>query len=202
MILGFVLVVLVLMGLMGVFLITSSRTELNISGNSRLSLETFQTADTAAQISLLMSRIVLHPELGDPGSILHSSAQQPEFSLTVSVNNDRFNLGRLQSDSSDFDFIRRYLEAGLGEALNPQKPHLSFQAGVREVAKAAVTLDTYNIIPQGASLDGGDRYDSSGGPNMQVTAVITVKGQPAARLTGPPENEPSTVITAMFREML
>jgi hypothetical protein len=188
---------------MGVFLITSSRNELSISGNSRLSLETFETADTAARITLLMSRILLHPELGLPESILNTSGRRPDLAMTVTVNNDRFNLGRLQSESQNFDFLRRYFEAGLGDTPDPLKPHLIFSVNSREAARAAVSLDTFNLIPQGASLDGGDRYDSSGGPNMQVTSSVTVKGRPAAGpAAGPPENEPSTVITAMFREML
>jgi hypothetical protein len=166
-----------------------------------LSRDTFNVADTAAQVSMLMGRIILHPELNSPSGILSDQSQNPKHRLVVEIS-ERFNLAQLKKESEDFDFTKRYLEAGLGSDPSAVEPHLSFKVGQKKVASAVVSLDFQNYVPGGASLGSGDGYDTSGGPSRIVTIVVTVNGLSMSKISGDTADEPGTVITSMFRELI
>jgi hypothetical protein len=202
MILAFALVVLVLISLMGVIILANTQSELRLSGITRQGRDTFNVADSTAQVSMLMGRILLHPELGSPETILNAepTGSSPKYKLTVEVS-DSFNLAELKQQADDYNFVKRYLQVGLGGDSASFAPHLVFSVGDKKVANALLSLDLVNFIPGGASLGSGDNYDSSGGPSRVVTLIITVNGRTMSGADSSFE-EPGTVITSMFREII
>ena len=62
MILAFALVILLLMSLMGVVILTSSQTELKITGNTRLGREAFNSADSCARIATFLTLVLVKPK--------------------------------------------------------------------------------------------------------------------------------------------
>jgi hypothetical protein len=198
MVLAFTLAILVLMSLMGIIILSNTKTELSVSGNHRMNREAFNAADTAARISLLMGRIVLHPELGDnPGDIIRPSTA-PENPIIIEVNNSNttpLNLSALQSAAKDPDstFLNRYINT-LGTDPDPSapKPHIIFKVGDRVVATAVVSLVSENPVNAGMSL-------GSGGA-VEVTLVTTIRGAPFADISGPEFMEPQSIITTMYRD--
>jgi hypothetical protein len=196
-ILVYALAILVLIAMMGFVLISNSLVELSISGNNRIGREAFNTADSSERIATLLSRIVLHPELGDPGTILTPSPD-PQFPLTVEIDNDRFSLANLQKESADFDFLQRYLEALSYDPLHP--PHIVFKVGGKVVATAIVNMEIKEPIADGYSLGVGGKYDFSSGTGVQVNLVITINATPMSINTD--FDDPHSIITSIYRELL
>jgi hypothetical protein len=196
-ILVYALGILVLIAMMGFVLISNSLVELSISGNNRVGREAFSTADSSERIATLLSRIILHPELGDPAVILAPSAA-PKFPLIVEIDNDRFNLANLQQESAEFDYLQRYLEALSYDPLHP--PHIVFKVGGKVVATAIVNMEITEPIADGYSLGVGGKYDFSSGSGVQVNLVITINATPMTINTE--FADPHSIVTSIYRELL
>jgi hypothetical protein len=198
MILAFTLVLLLLVSLMGALILTSARTEVSISGNNRTGREAFNVADSAAGIVTLLSRIVIHPELGPPSQVLHAVAG-PSFPMTVEINEDRFTLGALQAEAAEFDYAKRYREAV--DPASVVTPHVTFRVNGVVVASAVVSLESTYPVQSGASEGANDAYDTGGGASVTLNVVVTVSG--ASPLTGLGSSEdPHSIVTAIYREYL
>jgi hypothetical protein len=200
MILAFTLAILILMSLMGIVILSNTKTELSVSGNHRVNREAFNAADTAARISILMGRILLHPELGvDPAAIIRSSSA-PENPIVIELNNSDtspLSLSALQTAANDPDttFLNRYIDTiGTNPDPSAPKPHIIFKVDDRVVATAVVTLESDNPVSAGMSL-------GSGGA-VQVTLVTTIRGAPFADIAGPDFMEPQSIITTMYRDYI
>ncbi|MDR3203235.1 MAG: pilus assembly PilX N-terminal domain-containing protein [Deltaproteobacteria bacterium] len=204
MVLAFALVVLSIMSLMGVALLTSARTELSSARSVRINRDTFNAADASGEVAILMSRALLHPQLGSPAAVLSPSASGvgPRIKLMTKVNEDRFTLIAIEEDSKSFNYFGRYLETGLTGVKAPRPPHMLFTVNEKEVAAASVNLDSSDLVPTGASINGGDRYDTSGGPTLKVTIIVTVNGRSLVEAQNEVNQEQGAVITLMYREFL
>ncbi|MDR0621702.1 MAG: pilus assembly PilX N-terminal domain-containing protein [Deltaproteobacteria bacterium] len=199
MILAFTLIMMIVMSLLASVIMLSTTTELSISAHNRVGREAFNAADSSAKIATLMGRLLLHPELGHP-SLIISSDTAPTFPLEVEINEDRFNLAHLQSESLDFDYAERYREAANYDPATSPRPHLLFTVNDKLVATAVVNLDSSEVISSGFSLGMGDLYDTAGGPTGQVNLVVTVNGSSVATADGEVDSEPHAIITAIYRE--
>jgi hypothetical protein len=117
------------------------------------------------------------------------------------VLSDRMEMAKLLDDSEPFDYLDRYLEAGLSQRALTKEPHITFKIGEKVVAKAAISVGNDNAISSGYSLNGGDQYDQVGAPSLPVDVVITVKGDNVAPGTDSPADSLS-IITTIMREFL
>ncbi|MDR3037712.1 MAG: hypothetical protein LBV21_00195 [Candidatus Adiutrix sp.] len=223
-VLAFTLIILLLMSLMGLAILLNSRTELAIAGNTSIGRDAFNTADSAARLATLLGRLVLHPELGPPDRVLAAAAGGsggPAFPLTVKIS-PQFDLGRLKEEAGDYSHTTRYIRAGgwvgRGQAGGRDyEPHLIFTAPdsgrTKTVATAALGLDLTDPSSAGLSLSGGDAYDQSGGGSLEVHMAVSVNaratGRPApaasdqaAAFDGGALDEPRSIITILFREIM
>jgi hypothetical protein len=199
MILTFTMVFLVLIILMGIYVLTSSRTDLSISAHNRVGRQAFNVADSAVQIATLLSRILVHPELGDPADVLKLTSG-PKMPIKVEINEDRFTLIKLHEESTAFDYESRYLEV-IDYPNHTVEPHLLFKVGDKVVATAAVVLDQQDPVSDGFSVDASDPYDESSGTGAKISLTITVNGTPPD--TSPDSlEEPHSIITAIYRELM
>ncbi|MDR2300524.1 MAG: pilus assembly PilX N-terminal domain-containing protein [Deltaproteobacteria bacterium] len=199
MILTFTMVFLVLIILMGIYVLTSSRTDLSISAHNRVGRQAFNVADSAVQIATLLSRILVHPELGDPANVLKAPSDQ-KMPITVEINEYRFTLANLHEESLDFDYESRYLEV-INYPSHTIDPHLLFKVGDKVVATAAVVLDQQDPVSEGFSLDASDPYDESSGSGAKISLTVTVNGTPPDTSADSLE-EPHSIITAIYRELM
>lgn len=199
-ILPFTMFVLVLVSLMGVVILANSRSEVRVTGSARVNRETFNSAESSAQVALLMARILVRPELGSPEAVL-ARGGAARFPLTVDINRSRFNLSQIMADSNGRSHVDRYLETGWAHPGAARKPHLTFSLNNGEVAAAVVSVDTRMPIQAGSSLGVGDAYDSSATSPRHLIIIVSVRGRPQVH-HGLPGQEPSSMITAMFREMM
>jgi hypothetical protein len=202
MILAFTLMILLLMSLMGAAILVSTRNEINITGNTRVSRDAFALTDTAARIATLMGRIIVHPELGSPEQVL-SAVGSPRFPVDVSIESS-FNLGALKQEAvtGNNTIEERYMNVGVGIA-GKRNDHMVFGVGSKKAAFARFALDSESPIGDGTSLGSGDRYDNSGGSLLQVVMVISVKGTSPNFSGGSGiENEPTSVVTTIYREVM
>ncbi|MDR2367399.1 MAG: pilus assembly PilX N-terminal domain-containing protein [Deltaproteobacteria bacterium] len=199
MILTFTMVFLVLIILMGIYVLTSSRTDLTISSHNRVGRQAFNVADSAVQVATLLSRILVHPELGKPSDVLKVTTGQ-QMPITVEINDDRFNLFQLQEDSANFDYESRYLEV-IDYPSHGTEPHLVFKVADKVVATASVALDKQEPVSEGFSLDASDPYDESAGTGAKISLTVTVNGTPPGA-TADSLEEPRSIITAIYRELM
>jgi hypothetical protein len=197
MVLAYTLVILVLIAMMGTVLISSSSTELSISGNNRLGREAFNIADTSERIATLMARIIVHPELGPPTDALTSSTD-PTKPFVVEIDSTRFTLANLQEESAHFDFLERYLEAIHDDPLHP--PHIVFKVNDKVVATAVITMEIKEPIANGFGLGVNDKYDFSSGSGVQLNLAVTITALPVSTDSGP--GDPRSIITSIYRELL
>ncbi|MDR1085887.1 MAG: hypothetical protein LBP22_13790 [Deltaproteobacteria bacterium] len=197
MILVYVLAILALIAMMGFVLVSNSMVELSVSGNNRTGREAFNTADSTERIATLISRILLHPELGSPTAIL-STSSDPKFPMTVEIDTARFNLAKLQQESTNFDYLQRYLDAQNSDPLRP--PHIVFKVGDKEVASAVVNMEIKEPISEGYSLGVGDMYDFSAGSGVQINLVITIDATPMS--IDNDFDDPHSIVTSIYRELL
>jgi hypothetical protein len=198
-ILPFTLIVLVLLSLMGIIMLLNSKNEMVMIGQARSHLDTFNATESSAMVATFLSRILLHPELGQPKAALRESAGK--YPLNVLINESRFNVTKIMEDSQNQNFTDRYLETGWGRNDEDQKPHLSFKIGEREVSAAVINIDNGQVLPFGASLGVGDSYDSSAATAKHLTLVVTVRGINETN-TVPTGLETNTLITTMYREII
>ncbi|MDR1546460.1 MAG: pilus assembly PilX N-terminal domain-containing protein [Deltaproteobacteria bacterium] len=199
MILAFALMIMALASLMGAMILASTRTELSIAGNNRVGREAFNAADASARVAILLTRALVHPELGDPAEALSRRHDGPAQPLTVEINDSRFNLLALLKESNERDFAKRYLEVA-DRSGDFETPHLTFKIKDREVAFAVVNLATDEPIPAGMSQSVLDRYDAAGGANIEFHLVITVNGVSMAPYEGSAADVPHSIITTIFRD--
>jgi hypothetical protein len=195
MILAFTFAVLILMSLMGVIILSNTRTELSISGNNRVNREAFNAADTAARVTVLMGRILLHPELGVNLNAILRESTDPKYPIEIEINGTRMTLAALESDAANptYDYANRYVET-IGTDPAAAEPHLVFKINDRVVATAVLVLESDNPVAAGMSLEQG------GG--VQVTIVSTVRGVPVVDIATPDDIEPQSIITTMYRDYL
>ncbi|MDR2354532.1 MAG: hypothetical protein LBF22_15525 [Deltaproteobacteria bacterium] len=204
MVLAFAIVILVLMSLMAVIILSNTRTELNITGNNRVSREAFNVADSCARLATLMTVVLLRSGPEEITDVLRSlPSPSPKYPFDIIIS-PRFNIFDLQNEATNFKYTDRYLETGFGSPLGTMKePHLIFKTSDgREFAKAVVNLETYETIPVGTSLGTGDPSDSSGGSRLQVGVVVSVTGKTILPPSGPLDEEPNSVVTIMYRNYL
>jgi hypothetical protein len=199
MILAFTLVILTLMSLMGIVILSNSRTELNITGNVRMSQEAFNAADSCARIAILMTLLVLHPDLGSHSQALSVSGQSPTFPLEIEIDNTKLNLANITTGADDTDYVQRYVRAGVGEGSAVEEPHITFKVGEKVVATAVLSVEKKEIIPPGASISETSLYDMTNGYKYKIQLVTTVRGLTNFSAASEAE-EPNSIITAMYRE--
>jgi hypothetical protein len=197
-ILPFTMLILILLILVGVVVLANTNTAIVLSGQNKASHDTFNAADTAAQVATLLTKILMNPELGSPQTVLNYSSK-PKFPLKVEINEDRFKLSQILSESNKQSYTDRYLETGWNKLANVHKPHLRFLVNGQEVATAVVQIDDREQIPDGSGMGQGDSYDSSTTSNKYITIVVSVRGWNNYR-SFPNYNEPNTIITSMFRD--
>ena len=201
MILAFTLLLLFLISMMGIYVLTTTTTELSITGHNRVGREAFNAADAAARVSLLLGRILLHPELGPPEDVL-TTGTGPAFPLEVELNAARFTLSNLQKEAAQFNFAERYRQALSVSADPDERPHLTFKVADKVVATAVMSLESYSPVDPGASLGVLDSYDSGGGSNVRINLVVTVNGVPSTVTQTVDSYEPRSVITTIYREFM
>jgi hypothetical protein len=202
MILVFVIVISLLIGLMGAVIIASMKAELAVSGNYRRSQEAFNATDSSVKLAALLGRFLLHPQLGSPQDLVSLAAGAgPTRPLALEINHKRFNLETLIDESEPFEFGKRYLESSMIKNSSAEKPHLTFKANGKVVAKAAISLDA-SAVPVGYSLAAADRYDPVGGGNVPVDLILTVTGTVSSGLDPGDFNSPRSVITCITRELM
>jgi hypothetical protein len=198
-ILVFVIIVMMLTSLMGLIIMVNTRSEVSTSGHHRRGLEAFNFAESAAKMSNLFARILLHPFLNTPANVLSDSGN-PAYPITVEFNSTRFTMENLFEESEPFLYSKRYLETGVTKSPTALPPHIVFKSGDEVVATAVINLDSTTTISAGYSLNAIDLYDKSGGPNVPVDMVVTVRGN-----TGQLNEDsvaPQSLITTIMREFL
>jgi hypothetical protein len=197
MILAFALVILLLMSLMGIIILSSTQTELKITSNSRLGRDAFNSADSCARIATYLTLVKLQNKSASWRDVLTTLPDpSPRFPLEVEATS-RFD-DDLEMGINNFDYAARYLQTGLGS--EPADPHLIFKINGKTVATAVVSLETKNLIPPGASIDGGEPHDSSGGSSLEVGIIVSVTGRtPTVTASG---DEPASVVTLMYRHKI
>jgi hypothetical protein len=200
MILVFILIVMVLITLMGVVILTNSRTDLATTSTKRLGHHAFNSADTSAQVAILLTRILLHPELGTPDSVLKTvTATGVDFPFQVQIGS-RFDLSTIREESNTYNYQARYIGTTISPSDDYVEPHLTFRIQDQIVANAVVSFDTETPIVAGDSYGGGDAYDTSIG-NLQVNMVISVNGTPSVGSVNDIDS-PNTLITTIYREYM
>ncbi|MDR1577394.1 MAG: hypothetical protein LBT86_04085 [Deltaproteobacteria bacterium] len=204
MVLVFVIVILVLIGMMGVFIMVATRSEVNVSTHFRQSQDAFHSSDSFLKLAILLSRTALRPVLGTPQDLLGSTPDsQPAHPLTVEINHHRLNLESLIEEADPFGYSQRYLETTELTGDPTKRPHLIFKVNGEVVGVASVTLDT-ELDTNGYSLNGADRYDSAGGGNSPVDLVIVVTGTRPTLAANVKDEElfaPRTIIMAITRDL-
>jgi hypothetical protein len=199
-ILVFVIVIMMVTSLMGLIVMVNTRTELTTSGHHRRGLEAFNAADSAAKMSNLFARILLHPVLDSPSTVLSSSGS-PDKPMTVEFNASRFDMEKLFEESKPYEYVKRYLETGISNSPTSLAPHIVFKIDGKVVATSVVNLDPSSAITSGYSLNAIDHYDKSGGPSVPVDMVVTVRG-----VTESGDSSeyitPQSIITTIMREVL
>ncbi|MDR1041665.1 MAG: hypothetical protein LBR80_16185 [Deltaproteobacteria bacterium] len=212
-VLAFALGILVLMAIMGVVILSNTRTELNITANNRLGREAFNSADATARMATFLTLALLNPRTDDINDVITSGASlspSPRYPLYVCLE-PKFNLEDLLDDATNFDYTKRYIETGASS--KKAEPHIKFKLGPcgsnssREVANAVVNLETYNLIPDGMGLGTGDPNDSASGPRLQVGVIVSVNAKTTESMSTNPSvtnvtNEPNSIVTIMYRNYM
>ncbi|MDR1608160.1 MAG: type II secretion system GspH family protein [Deltaproteobacteria bacterium] len=201
MIMVFVIVVMMITSLMGLVIMVNTKAEVTTSGRQRQSMEAFNAADSAAKMANLFARVLLHPVLQAPNTLLTPPPTSgPASPMTVEFNNARFDMEVMFEESIPFKYKSRYLETGMTSS-SPADPHIVFKVGGKEVASAVITLDSSNAITSGYSLNAADLYDKAGGPSVPVDMVVTVRGS-TTTTPGDQGATPRSLITTIMRELL
>ncbi|MDR3155252.1 MAG: hypothetical protein LBW85_13540 [Deltaproteobacteria bacterium] len=205
-ILAFALCILVLMSLMGIVILSNTRTELSITGNTRMGREAFNSADAAARMAIYLTRELVMSRSDDFSAIITSDtipSPAPRYRIYVCPQMD-FTFENLTSQATNFDYTERYLDTGAGEGA--PNPHIVFQqapcgsANPMVVANAVVNLEDYDLISAGTTIGGGDGGGGSA-PQYKVGIVVSVN----ARTNESVENgtdSPHSLITIMYRNFL
>lgn len=215
MILAFSLLVLLLVSLMGLAIISNTKTELNISSNTTSGRDTFIHTDAASQITTFFGHCVLAS--ADLGSVFDNDNSDSPMTMDISDNfNSSWLVDTFYNDQQEPDatpVTRRYLQVGTNiEGRDPNlAPHIIFKTKGKDsnpdriFATSALAVDNREL----SSLD----------PNADVilTTVATTIGRNTrtqANISsynedgGPPgdnlqtEDGPYSIITTIFRVVL
>ncbi|MDR1036124.1 MAG: hypothetical protein LBT40_06025 [Deltaproteobacteria bacterium] len=206
-ILAFALGVLVLMALMGIVILSNTRTEMNITANSRLGRESFNSADAMARVATFLTLAMLNQVGHNIDDVITSSTASlsppPRYPLYVCLKS-KFNYEDITHEATNYDYVKRYTETGAGSLA--ADPHITFElgpcgSGARVIATAVVNLDTTDIISSGMSLSTGDPNDSSGGQKTQVGIVISVNAK-TYEAASRGADDPNSIITVMYRSYM
>ncbi|MDR2349378.1 MAG: pilus assembly PilX N-terminal domain-containing protein [Deltaproteobacteria bacterium] len=197
MVLAFTLCVLALMSLMGIAILSSTKTELRLTGNTRLNRQAFNTADNAARIAAFLTLALLNPRTDDIREIINKPPSPgPREPVEIELSS-KFSPEALIGNPATPDFDERYLAAGAGEGTGD--PHLVFKMNGNTVATAVVSLETSDLTPDGMTLSTGDPNDSGGGPKLRVGLVVTVRGRSTDLSDAlPAGSDPSSVVTLLY----
>ncbi|MDR2613048.1 MAG: hypothetical protein LBG06_09590 [Deltaproteobacteria bacterium] len=205
-ILAFALGILLLMSLMGIVILSNTRTELSIAGNNRLGREAFNSADATARTAVYLTLELM--SLKDVNAlksdvITSGSALSPAPRYPIAIcpqSNFTYNGLLAAAADPDPDFTKRYLNTGAGEGT--PNPHIEFRSGDctgRVLANAVVAIDTSDPIAVGGTTGTTDAYDTGGGNlQPQVGVVVSVNAKPNMEV-GADAEEPSSLITIMYR---
>jgi hypothetical protein len=195
------------MSLMGIVILSNTRTELSITGNNRLGREAFNSADATARMATFLTLALLNPRTEDVSDVITSgsvptSPQAPRYPVAVCPKSN-FKLETLVTEATNYNFTNRYLDTGAGEAA--ANPHIEFKLGDcstgRPIANAVVNLETYNLLPEGMSLATGDPNDSSGGPRLLVGVIVSVKAETSMDVAAGADS-PNSLVTIMYRNYM
>lgn len=155
----FTLGVLLLLGLMGMAIMTTTNSELKTTAQTRLGREAFSRADSMATIALQLARTIIVAETaGDFNTIIDNSKSGtatsppgPVYSVEVdpSIANEMsfYQLGRV---SSTDDIRERYLRATEADTSIDPTVTLLLDGNIIGTAHVATTT----IIPAGGPQDG------------------------------------------------
>lgn len=228
-VLALTLVIMLLMSLAVAAIFMNTKNELTISSSAAIGRNAFASADAAAQIASVMGRILLHPELGSPKKILAADGNGQIFPMTVEVVDSKFDLASLKNESADYDYTKRYIQAGSWkgrtESSKDLSPYIIFTIpGVDSdgnkttitVATASFSMETLqpNDGGVGGSVGMGDMYDpNGGGVRLQVVMTVTANGRPfigtvantspsATSFDGGAAEGPYSIITTIFKEIM
>ncbi|MDR1608913.1 MAG: hypothetical protein LBT38_10975 [Deltaproteobacteria bacterium] len=197
MILVFVIVVMMLTSLMGLIIMVSARSEAVNAGQHRQNQAAFISADSAAKLTILLCRQLLHPELYESADIVTTPPSGLLWPITVTRNPTRFTEEKLIEESEIFKYLDRYVETGLTNDPTANEPHLTFKSGEKVLATVAITLDSVTEPSEGCSLQNGP---GDQGKCLPVDMVVTIKGN-----TAQGANEtlgPQSVITLIMQELM
>jgi hypothetical protein len=203
MVLAFTLLVMILISLMGIVILANTRTELSITGNTRMGRDAFNSADNCARLATFLTLALLNPRTSDITDVISAApGNTPAHAMGIRLVPGMFTQDRLISDATNFDYTQRYLDTGAGP--KDPNPHIIFSVNDREVAKAVVNLETYNLIPAGMGLGTGDPSDSTSGPKLQLGVVVSVTSRTtdSSMPTGSNPEEPNSIVTIMYRNYL
>ncbi|MDR1395670.1 MAG: hypothetical protein LBK52_05835 [Deltaproteobacteria bacterium] len=196
----FVIVVMMVTSLMGLIILSRIRSEVVTTGQSTQSFHAFNSADSAAKMTNLFTRVLLHPVLGTPQDLVNSAAG-PALPMTIEFNNTRFTWEKLVDESVPIEYIQRYLQTGIVKTSSASNPHIVFKINDEEVAAAVITLDRSLTIPPGFSLSAVDQYDESAGPSLPVDMVVSIRGSTPG-MAAMEYVAPQSMITTIMRELL
>ncbi|MDR2442885.1 MAG: hypothetical protein LBE31_05120 [Deltaproteobacteria bacterium] len=176
------IVLVLLMTLVAITVATTTTSELSISSNTDSGRKAFIQADSAARMSVAISRILLFPYYGPIEDFLDDSG-----TIAVDVNKADFNLA-LMRWSLDEDVNRsqdRYLRAGGrttgisltgGDVATPlitfRRKDPSDSSKTRVVATSAVTLDFSEEDLTGTSFEQGS-YNSQATGKRTIIIIST-----------------------------
>jgi hypothetical protein len=201
MILVFVIVVMLLSSLMGIIILTSARTELSTVSNQSRGQEAFGSADTAAMLSVLFSRVLLHPVLGPPDQLIQASGGLTSQTLSIEFSDDEFRIDKMLEESP-YSYDERYLEAGVSSGPNSGNPHISFKVNDKLVASSVISINAEKSAFLGFSRQAMDKYDQSGGPGQPIDMVVTVIGSPTSGQDSNDQTRPQSIVNIIIRELL
>ncbi|MDR1041667.1 MAG: hypothetical protein LBR80_16195 [Deltaproteobacteria bacterium] len=223
-VLAFTLVVLVLMAIMGVVILSNTRTELNITANNRLGREAFNSADATASMATFLAvtaiRVSTEP-IDDSITSGASMSPSPRYPLYICFPNKdnssdntapgdldrKLTRGNLVDESknrpANFNYSLRYRNTGASS--EKPKPHIIFKLGPcnnsssRELANAVVNIEREGLFGVGTSLDTLDMYDNNDGIPVSVIVSVNAKTNESLSLG---VNEPNSIVTVMYRTVL
>ncbi|MDR3203986.1 MAG: hypothetical protein LBV23_04475 [Deltaproteobacteria bacterium] len=191
------LVILGLISLTGVFLLSSARKNLAVSVWNREQIEALNSAETATQISILLTRALSNPDLGYLPKAILTSKSGSRMAFEVKIKDELFDLEHIRAqDDSKFEQNQRYLEV-IGALKGDEPPALLFKIGDTIVAAASITEES-EPLGAGYPLILGDGYDPANGAMIEFNIIVTVSGAPYENVLNKFE-APQTLITAIYR---
>jgi hypothetical protein len=203
MVLAFTLVVMVLISLMGIVILSNTKTELSVTGNTRMGRDAFNSADNCARLATFLTLALLNPRTSNINDVISAPpGTTPAHAMGIQLVPGMFTQDKLLNEATNFDYTQRYLDTGAGPMA--PNPHIIFSVNDREVARAVVNLETYNLMPAGTGLGTGDPSDSTSGPKLQLGVVVSVTSRTTDNSlpTGLNPEEPNSIVTIMYRNYL